>query len=354
MTPQTSFKLQARPASAAPAASAVVPGLDPRRLLRLMRSAVADCALDLTGRVVMTEAASGPYVVTPVLAAMAGAREVIAVTRTTRYGTVEDIRRDTLALAELPGVRDRISVVEGRDPAAIGRADIITNSGHLRPLDAEFIAAMKTGAVVPMMFEAWELQAGRVDVDLAALAARGIAAAGTNERHRNVGVFDSLGLMAAKLLIDAGIYPRRARIEVLCDNPFADYIRSGLAGVRAVVAVSPTLDLSRSQPDALLIAQRPTGQYVLTATDCARIAREWPGTAVVQYWGDVDRQVLADCGIPYWPPRGPEPGHMAILPSAVGPEPIVRLQTGGLKVGQVLLKPEAERTPADLEYLDAL
>jgi hypothetical protein len=30
------------------------------------------------------------------------------------------------------------------------------------------------------------------------------------------------------------------------------------------------------------------------------------------------------------------------------------LQTGGLKVAQVLLKPEAERTPADLEYVDAL
>jgi hypothetical protein len=45
---------------------------------------------------------------------------------------------------------------------------------------------------------------------------------------------------------------------------------------------------------------------------------------------------------------------MAVLPSAVGPEPIVRLQAGGLRVGQVLLTPQAARTPNDLEYLDEL
>ena len=43
-----------------------------------------------------------------------------------------------------------------------------------------------------------------------------------------------------------------------------------------------------------------------------------------------------------------------MLPSAVGPDPIVRLQTGGLKVAQVLLKPAGERTPADLEFVDEL
>jgi hypothetical protein len=45
---------------------------------------------------------------------------------------------------------------------------------------------------------------------------------------------------------------------------------------------------------------------------------------------------------------------MAVLPSAVGPEPIVRLQAGGLRVAQVLLTPEEARAPIDLEYLDEL
>ena len=49
------------------------PGLDPRRLVALMRAAVERCQLDLLRhRSVLTEAASGAYVVTPMLAAWPG------------------------------------------------------------------------------------------------------------------------------------------------------------------------------------------------------------------------------------------------------------------------------------------
>jgi hypothetical protein len=45
---------------------------------------------------------------------------------------------------------------------------------------------------------------------------------------------------------------------------------------------------------------------------------------------------------------------MAVLPSDIGPEPVVRLQAGGLKVATVLRKPPHQRTTTDLEYLDEL
>jgi hypothetical protein len=60
------------------------PGLRPVRLARLVDEAVARCALDLNGAVVVTEAATGSYAVTPVLAARAGASKVYALTRSTR------------------------------------------------------------------------------------------------------------------------------------------------------------------------------------------------------------------------------------------------------------------------------
>ena len=40
-------------------------------------------------------------------------------------------------------------------------ADVVTNSGHVRPIDAETVAWMKPTAVVPLMYEAWELAARR-------------------------------------------------------------------------------------------------------------------------------------------------------------------------------------------------
>src|SRR5262249_12948072 len=153
------------------------PGLNPNRLERLMTEAVSQCRLDLAGYVVLTEAATGPYMVTPVLAALAGANRVFAMTRASRYGTVDEVARETFGLAGRLGVADRIRVITEKSPQIVGQADIITNSGHLRPLDADTVRCMKPSAVVPLMYEAWELRPG--EVALAACRVRGIRVAGT-------------------------------------------------------------------------------------------------------------------------------------------------------------------------------
>ena len=62
------------------------PGLNPQRLVRLMREAVERCELDLSGKVILTEAATGAYVVTPVLAAMADAERSLQSQRTHATG----------------------------------------------------------------------------------------------------------------------------------------------------------------------------------------------------------------------------------------------------------------------------
>ena len=132
----------------------------PQRLARLARRAVDDRGLQLTDAVVLTEAATGAYAVTPVIAALAGATRVDAVTRTTRHGTVAEVTAETRALAELAGVADRIHIHTAKTPELVGSADIVTNSGHLRPIDATTVAWMRSTAVVPLMFEAWEIDLG--------------------------------------------------------------------------------------------------------------------------------------------------------------------------------------------------
>ena len=91
-------------------------------------------------------------------------------------------------------------------------------------------------------------------------------------------------------------------------------------------------------PDAVLLALRPAAEPVLGAAAVTALGELAPGTVLVQYWGDADRAAAAAAGVPVWPPEAPPPGHMGVLPSAVGPEPIVRLQAGGLKVGEVLAR----------------
>lgn len=333
------------------------PGFHPARLARLAREAVDTLALDLRGRTVYTEAATGAYVVTPILAALAGAQRVTAITRATPYGSIDDVLAQTRELAELLGVWGQIAVGTERSPADVAEADVVTNSGHVRPIDADFVSWMKPGAVVPLMFEAWEIQCGRFDIDLDALRTKGIEVAGTNERHPAVGVFEHLGPMAVVLLTQCGVAVRGARVAVVCDNPFLPYLVGGLDRAGAEVWAGESLGAvtdHAARPDVVLVALRPRGYPTVDASAAQLLARRWPDAIVAQYWGDIDRPALAAAGLPYWPPEPPPPGHMAVLPSAVGPEPIVCLQAGGLKVAQVLLTPPAARSPIDLEYLDEL
>ena len=330
------------------------PGLNLRRLVTLMRAAVQRLDLDLTGRAVLTEAATGAYAVTPVLAALAGASRIRALACDSLHGTAAEAVECTQALAAAAGVEHRIELVTSKADAGIADADIVTNSGHVRPLDAPAIGRMKRGAAIPLMYEAWELR--REDVDVDACREHGIRVGGTNERHPDVDVFSFLGVMAVRLLTDAGVGVYASRLLLLCDNPFRRFVQQGLAAAGAAVEVRAQLaDGPVDAPwDAVLVALRPRAWPVLGATDAEMLAEGAPGAVVAQLWGDVDRDRLLAAGVPVWPDVAPPPGHMGILPSAIGPEPVVRVQAAGLKVGAVLCKEERWRSPSDLDYVQWL
>jgi hypothetical protein len=345
-----------QPTAQAPPVSATGqtrPGLDPRRLVRLIEEAIDRCRLDLSGRTVLTEAASGAYAVTAVLAARAGA-DVYALARETPHATVPELTDATTGLARLAGVAARIELVPAKSAAVAGAADIVTNSGQVRPIDAELVARMKPSAVVPLMYESWEYR--EQDVDLAACHSRGIAVAGTNETHPAVDVFSFLGPMAVKQLHDAGVAVPGARIGLLCDNPFEPYITGHLRRCRAQVVTAPRLTRSvlPARCDAVILALRPRGEPVLAAAGANLLASEAPGAVLVQYWGDADRAALAAAGVPVWPPHPPLAGHMGVLPSALGPEPVVRLQAGGLKVGELLARGLDQATAGELAFVQPL
>jgi hypothetical protein len=329
------------------------PGLDPRRLIRLMSTAIDRCQLDLSRLTVLTEAATGAYVVTPVIAAMAGA-DVYALAAGTAYGSSEEIQELTTELARLGKVMDRVRLIPSKDPAVVGAADIVTNSGQVRPIDAGMVAQMKPSSVVPLMYESWEYRSS--DVDLQACHARNIVVAGTNEQHPAVDVFSFLGQMAIMQLHEAGIAIRGSHILLLCDNAFAPFVLHDLkrAGADIIQACKLTADVLSTYCDAVVLAMQPRETWTFTADDARLLSEKAPGAVLVQYWGDADRAALAAAGIPVWPPVAPRSGHMGILPSAPGPEPIVRLQAGGLKVGQVLARGPDKASPEDFAFVQVL
>jgi hypothetical protein len=318
-----------------------------------MSAAIDRCQLDLSGLTVLTEAASGPYVVTPVLAAMAGA-DVRALAASTSYATATQLAAVTTELAALANVASKIEIIHDRAAADISAADIVTNSGQVRPIDSGLIAQMKPGCVIPLMYESWEYRSS--DLDLEACRKHGILVAGTNEQHPAVDVFSYLGQLAIKQLHDAGIAVRGSRITLLCDNSFGPYIERELRNNEALVTTVTALTPEVLAPycDAVIVAMRPVEEFVLTAADAALIAATAPDTVVVQYWGDVDRDAIAQAALEIWPSAAPKPGHMGVLPSAVGPEAVVRLQSGGLKVGEVLARGLAGASGESLAFIQLM
>lgn len=299
-----------------------------------MSRALTDTLLDLSELTVLTEAATGAYAVTAVLAAMAGARHVYAFTRPTRHGTPGDARQQTLELAVSVGVADRIDVVEQITPDILRQTDIVTNSGHLRPLTAALIDQLPKKAVIALMFEAWEFRPE--DLDMEACSRRGIPIVGVNERHPSVDVFSFLGPLCVKQLHDCGLSVYKNRIAVLCDNDFVGPLRAGLASSGASVDTFDDVQtMYRDDWDAIVVALRPAAWPRIGSPEATHLAACAPaGAIVVQFWGDMDRTVLSANGLGVWPTAPPRLGHMGILLSEIGPEPVVRLQAGGLRAAE--------------------
>ena len=159
--------------------------------------------------------------------------------------------------------------------------------------------------------------------------------------------------MAMKLLTDAGVAVCDSRLLLLCDNPFRAHIARGLVSAGAQVVTRKRLAAGPLDEccDAVVVALRPA------ARPCAPppMPHVWPNVRPAPCWSSTGATSTATRCPPPRCPCGrqapPAPGHMAILPSAVGPEPIVRLQAGGLKVGEVLCRRAGLRR-RDLDYLD--
>lgn len=304
-------------------------------ILGSIRQRIAMLGLDLSGMTVVTEAATGAYAVTAVIAAMAGAAHVHAIGRDSRHGSFDQAAAETLQLALLAGVADRINIARRPSRTALKGCDILTNSGHLRPITRDIVRFLRPGSVIALMFEAWEFR--EADLDIGSCRARGVRVAAVNERHPDVGVFDFLGPLCEKLLSQGGVPIQGSRIALICDNPFESFIADGLRRAGAVVrTVTRAEEVPPGGWDTVVVALNPETNESLGSSAFSALAAAAPGAMIAQFWGDMDRAAARRHGFDrICPPVEPSKGHMAVLLDALGHEPIVRLQCGGLKAAEL-------------------
>lgn len=317
------------------------------RVERLVDSAIARFALDLTGTVVLTETASGPFVMTPLIAARAGA-SVIAVTRDSRFGTADDVRRYTADWSARLGVADRVTTHVGQGAERAGEAALITNLGFVRPIDDAFLARTHPGAVVSLMCEPWEVRSE--DVDVAACRRHGIPVLGTDERDPRLQTFGFVGMLALKLLLELEVEVMLSRVLVVSSEPFASPIAALLRAAGAdVITLDVTVgaDLRAAalteilpELDAVVVAEHRDRRPVVGGESGLTVDALVDGGAVLAHIAGV---VEDPDGRLRKHPSGPvAPGWMSVTTDALGPRPVIDLHAAGLRVGQALLEAASE------------
>lgn len=313
------------------------------RARRLAAEAIRDLRLDLRGLTVLTEAASGHFEVTPLIAALAGGR-VIALTRDSVHASAASVKARTELLAR--EWRIEVEVVTDRHPDRFAAADIVTNLGFVRPIDKDLIAVLKPTAVIPLMWETWEYRPA--DLDLAECARRGILVLGTNERVPELHLFDYVGLIPVKLGFDLGLEIAYTDVAVAGSG---DLLLAAVRALERFGARITAIDLDRTslaaergmleRADLLVLVEHRRREQIVgpdAGLTWEEIASSAPTLAVAHICGAVDADGLRRSGLRYLPREIAPAGYMSVTTAYLGPAPVVRLHTAGLKVGEAMAR----------------
>ena len=320
-----------------------------KRIEKLIPDAIDTYELDLSGLTVFTEAASGNYVVTPLIAALAGADRVFAITRDSRYGKAVDVRTFTLELAKKWGVGDRIEVVSDKAPSILSQVDIVTNLGFVRPIDKNMIAHLKPTAVLPLMWETWEFR--EADLDLAECRRVGIMVMGTNEREVGLDLFTYVGYLAVKLAFELEIEIYRSKIVVVGSGVFGE---SSIKAFDKLEAHIRYIDLSTGDSletqsakstlrDADLVVLVEHHSQACLIGSAGQITVDEllalsPHMSIVHIAGNINREEIDNAAVPCLPQKSAAPGYMSVTTDYLGPKPVIALHTAGLKIGEAMAR----------------
>lgn len=315
------------------------------RCLKLIHQSLCTFGLDLEGLTVLTEAASGYYMLTPFIAALAGAARVYLIAKDSRFGRADDVLRHTLSLAAEWNVDRKLSVFHKNDKQVWDQLDIVTNLGFVRPIDRSFVQNLNRRAVIPLMWETWEYRPE--DLDLEACRAKGICVLGTNEDIPELRTHEYVGKIAVKLLYSEDIEILGCRILVIGNGSFGYRVKHALEKAGAAVNLYGSRKLAGRErlyaqlerADAIVIAEHEDRRMLvgnggmLTAREIKEIN---PAIVVAHICGNIDIESIRCAGIRCVPDPIAKVGYMSKTTDYLGPKPLIDLHAAGLSVGQHL------------------
>jgi hypothetical protein len=325
------------------------------RIDKILRQCISEFNLDLQGLTIFTEGATGPYLYTPILAVMAGAHKVYAVTADSKFGTKEQVKLQTLEATARWGVADKIDIIFEKSAEQIGASDIITNSGFVRPITREMISWMKPTAVIPLMWEPWEFR--DEDLDLQACREYRILVLGTNESDPPLSMFPYGGFVAMKLIFELGLEGYKTEVLLLGGGGLGNNIHEHFKRLRMDVSwfsdprsgeqstpyeLLPDRFLSHGADyDVLIVAEHQNDVCLLGSSGLISfeiIKQINPGLRIGVIAGNLEVEELRCSGLCFSPKDIRPFGYMSYQPFHLGPRPVLELYAAGLKVGEAMAR----------------
>ncbi len=305
---------------------------------------IVNCKLklnvNLEGYTILTEVGSNYYVFSPIIPLICGASKVLAFVKDTSYGKAEDIKSKCYQIASSLGLSEKLHVSTNVLPENwLNDADIITNSGMLRPFTKEKIFKMKKGAVIPLMFEAWEIR--EHDLDIAACKAAGVKVAGTWENHPKIKVFDNVMMLCLKMAFEAGYEVMGNSIFIWSDDHFGGLIEKSFKKNGAKNCYLST-DLKllyevATHLDFIFIADYDEERDYVTLFNLKELVQIAPNLGIVHLYGELNIETVKELGLHIYPERNGKSELMTYTLAHVGMTPLINLQVAGFKVAQEML-----------------
>jgi len=312
-----------------------------------MRSVISDLELDLTDITVLTEAASGPFAVTPLIAGLSGSPHVVAIAKDSPHGSALEVIKYIREWAIELGVEDRIEFSTKPCQSFGHSINIVTNLGFVRPINAQLIENLPKDSVIAFMREPWEFREG--DIDIEACQKNMISVLGTDESHPRLQIFKYVGVLALKLLLETDLEIFGSRILILSSDPFGDEVEKTLSANNAtVIRIKPTegwetkiSEIKNTLPniDAVVVAEY--SKKIPLIAEKQGLPISWLAEyniPVIHICGSVDSNALASMGVIKNPSRNVPEGFMTLTTDYVGPRPVIDLHSGSLKACEVFVR----------------
>ncbi|KEQ25283.1 hypothetical protein [Paenibacillus tyrfis] len=314
-----------------------------RRLKKICNESIELLNLDLSGLTIVTEAASGLFITTPLIALMAGAKEVVCLTKDTVYGQVSEIKSELLELSHRWGLSNP-TIITDRSSPVLKNADVITNLGMVRPLDRSLLNHIGHQVVIPYMCEGWEIRPG--DLDFAFCQEVDIPVMGTNEDAPEMMIFSQCGMLALKMTLEIGLEVAGNKIAILSSDHFGKVIHKTLSNVGAHCKLFTSTNhyegLEKGKWDAVIVAEYCRGDVIIGNDGIisgTRFNELIENTyAIIQLLGVNEVEKIKKLMCKVYPEKTLVPHKMSRTLADLGPRPLILLHAAGLKVGEAMAR----------------